>query len=193
MSPESGRPFDAVFLDRDGVLNTKAPEGDYVTEPEGLELLPRASDAVRRLDRLGIPVFVVTNQRWVARTRDGARRLAAVHRKLNELLDAQGARLTGIFACTHEIGECGCRKPLPGLVEQALSTHADLRIDPGRCALIGDSESDIEVGTHFAMTTVLLAPPRTMTRASYLADSLDCATRILESAGRRSGTCGGRS
>jgi len=34
----------AAFLDRDGVINRKAPEGQYVTRWEDFEFLPRFSD-----------------------------------------------------------------------------------------------------------------------------------------------------
>jgi histidinol phosphatase-like enzyme len=29
-----------AILDRDGTINRKAPEGDYITHPDRLELLP---------------------------------------------------------------------------------------------------------------------------------------------------------
>ena len=175
--------YDAVFLDRDGVLNVKAPDHGYITDPADLVLLPGAARAVRRLTDAGHPVFVVTNQRWVAGAADGHARLAAVHARLTHLLASQGAQLTGVFTCPHEASSCGCRKPLPGLVHSALSAHAGLRIDPGRCALVGDSEPDIEVGAHFGMTTVRIAPPDTPTTASHLASHLPAAVHLLETTG----------
>ena len=57
----------AAFLDRDGTLNEKAPEGEYITSPADLRLLPGAAEAVRRLNEAAIFVVVVTNQRGIAR------------------------------------------------------------------------------------------------------------------------------
>lgn len=37
--------LDAVFLDRDGTINVKAPEGQYITGPEQLRLLPERRQA----------------------------------------------------------------------------------------------------------------------------------------------------
>ncbi|HCU97323.1 MAG TPA: Clp protease, partial [Actinobacteria bacterium] len=36
-------PYRTAFLDRDGTLNVKAPEGEYVTTAEGMRLLPGAA------------------------------------------------------------------------------------------------------------------------------------------------------
>ena len=57
----------AAFLDRDGVLNRKAPEGEYVTRWEEMEFLPGAREAVRLLNQAGYFVVVVSNQRCVAK------------------------------------------------------------------------------------------------------------------------------
>jgi len=54
----------AVFLDRDGTLT----EGvGYVNHPRRLRLLPRAADAIRRLNEAAISAVVVTNQAGIAR------------------------------------------------------------------------------------------------------------------------------
>ncbi|HET6478732.1 MAG TPA: HAD-IIIA family hydrolase, partial [Actinoplanes sp.] len=78
--------WSAVLLDRDGTVNVKAAEGEYVARPEQLTLLPGAGPAVRRLRDAGIPVFVVTNQRGVARGLMTADDLDAVHARLVELI-----------------------------------------------------------------------------------------------------------
>ena len=57
----------AIFLDRDGVINRKKPEGEYVSRWQEFEFLPGALDAIRRFVQKRLPVFVVTNQRGVAR------------------------------------------------------------------------------------------------------------------------------
>jgi D-glycero-D-manno-heptose 1,7-bisphosphate phosphatase len=173
------RRYHAIFLDRDGVLNVKAADGGYVTDPDHLVLLPGAADAVRRLADAGHPVFVLTNQRWMTGTPRARARLAAVHQRLTDLLAAHGARLTGIYTCPHEIGQCRCRKPLPDLVYEALRTRADLRIEPSCCALIGDSESDIDLGAYFGMTTIRIAPAGTPTAATYRRRDLASAVGLL--------------
>ena len=104
--------FSAAFLDRDGTINVKAPEGDYITRPERLRLLGGAADAIRQLNDAAIPVFVVTNQRGIALGRMTEGDLAAVHERLDAMLaEAGGARIDDYAHCPHERGACDCRKP----------------------------------------------------------------------------------
>jgi D-glycero-D-manno-heptose 1,7-bisphosphate phosphatase len=54
----------AVFLDRDGTINE---DTGYVSDPEGLVVLPGAGEAIKRLNEQGIKVIVITNQSGVGR------------------------------------------------------------------------------------------------------------------------------
>jgi D-glycero-D-manno-heptose 1,7-bisphosphate phosphatase len=144
----------AMFLDRDGVINVKAPPGQYITSPDDLILLDGAADAIRRVNELRIPVYIVTNQRWVAHRADGIEKLSAIHRRLEGLLSAAGAHVDGIYACTHELNQCGCRKPERGLVDQVLCHNPDLALSS--CALVGDAETDIELARRCGMHSVRL-------------------------------------
>ena len=56
----------AIFLDRDGTINE---EVDHLCDPDKLVLIPGAAAAVARLNALGIPVVVVTNQSGIGRGR----------------------------------------------------------------------------------------------------------------------------
>ena len=129
----------AVILDRDGTLNRER-EG-WLTEPEQMELLPGAAEAVARLNQAGLLVVVATNQSAVARghlTLDG---LAAIHARLGELLAEAGARLDAIAFCPHGPGsECDCRKPRPGLIEAAAR---QLSFEPSAAIMVGDAERDL--------------------------------------------------
>ncbi len=144
----------ALFLDRDGVINVKAQPGQYVTSPDDLILIGGAAAAIRRVNELRIPVYIVTNQRWVAHRSDGIPKLRAIHSRLEALLASAGAFVDGIYACGHEINQCDCRKPQRGLVDQVLRDNPSLRLSS--CALVGDSETDIEVAARCGMYSVRL-------------------------------------
>ncbi len=146
------RPSGAL-LDRDGTLNTKAPEGEYVVHPDALVLLPGAAAAVRALNQAAVPALLVTNQRGVARGLMTAADLDAVQERLAALLAAEGAHLDGWYACPHEPG-CDCRKPLPGLARRAAAEHG---LDLGSCAVIGDAASDVGLARAVGATAVRLA------------------------------------
>ena len=152
-STDRGRP-DAVFLDRDGTINVKAPPGDYITAPDQLELLPGAAEAIRELNQARIPVIVVTNQRGIALGRMTEADLAAVHARLSELLAERGARIDEILHCPHDEGVCACRKPGTLLLERG-QRHLELP-SLRRSWMIGDSSRDVHAGLAVGAQTVLL-------------------------------------
>jgi D-glycero-D-manno-heptose 1,7-bisphosphate phosphatase len=129
----------AVFLDRDGVINRKAPEGAYVTSVAQLELLPGALDAISLLSTLGVPIVIVTNQRGLARGALSEPELDGIHAALLAQVSAAGGRIDAIYYCPHE-GDCNCRKPLPGmLIEAATQFGFELQ----NAVMIGDGEADM--------------------------------------------------
>jgi D-glycero-D-manno-heptose 1,7-bisphosphate phosphatase len=158
-----------AFLDRDGTINVKAAEGDYVKSWEEFAFLPGAEQAVRLLAGAGWRVIVVTNQRGVALGRMAMADVEDIHRRLRELLPVDA-----VYVCPHERGECDCRKPGTGLLEQAL--RDDPRIDPAASVVIGDAESDMEAGRAFGARTILVGQPP-------LPSLLDAAARLTSSAG----------
>jgi D-glycero-D-manno-heptose 1,7-bisphosphate phosphatase len=153
-----------VLLDRDGTLNIGAPAGRYVTTAAEARLLPGAGTAVRRLNDAGAAVVVVTNQRGLATgalTREG---LEAVHGALVAQLAETGARVDGWYVCPHDLGRCDCRKPLPGLLLQALADRPG--VPPERSVVIGDAESDVRAGLAAGIPAVLLHPDPAAVRST---------------------------
>lgn len=143
-----------VFLDRDGVLNRKHPEGAYVTDWEQFQWLPGAVEAVARMNRAGMPVILVSNQRGIALGLFTVDQLELIHSNMRTQLAQHGARLDAIYYCPHDIGECQCRKPDLGLFEQARKDF------PGAAAhnsvVIGDSLSDMQAGQRLGMKTIFI-------------------------------------
>jgi D-glycero-D-manno-heptose 1,7-bisphosphate phosphatase len=141
-----------ALLDRDGTINV---EKNYILDPADLELIPNAAAGIRRLRELGLKVAVITNQSPIGRgllTRSG---LDEIHRKLTTLLEAEGARLDGIYVCPHAPGDgCRCRKPGLELLERAA---AELDADLSRSFFVGDKRIDIESGRAAGATTILVA------------------------------------
>jgi histidinol-phosphate phosphatase family protein len=154
-SPSAGIPgIRSVFLDRDGVLNEKMPEGRYVTRPEEFRVLPGVAQAIRRLNEAGLGAVVVTNQRGIARGLYTLEDLEAIHAELQRILTREGAHIDGFFVCPHDEHSCNCRKPLPGLFEQAASKFPE--ITAATSAMIGDSLVDIEFGRRLRMKTIYI-------------------------------------
>lgn len=162
-----------VFLDRDGTLNQKAPDGGYVRRAGDLQLLPGAGTAVRRLNEAGVRVLVVTNQRGVARGLMTEPDLDLVHARLEGLLRGYGAHLDGVYTCLHAESTCACRKPLPGLLLRA-ARERDL--DLSQAVMVGDADSDVAAGQAAGVATIRLADrtdPRADATVGTLADAVD--------------------
>ncbi|WP_263355314.1 D-glycero-alpha-D-manno-heptose-1,7-bisphosphate 7-phosphatase [Acidicapsa acidisoli] len=143
-----------VFLDRDGVINRKMPEGQYVTSWQHFDLLPGVPEAIARLNQAGLRVLVVTNQRGVALGLYTAADVDAMHTKLQRVLSVSDAHVDGFYFCPHDKHQCNCRKPLPGLFEQAKKQFPE--IEPATSLVIGDSLSDIEFGHNLGLQTIFL-------------------------------------
>ncbi len=122
----------AVFLDRDGTINT---HHGFITGPDEIQLESGAAKAIRAMNLSGYLVIVVTNQPVIARGECMFKQLEQIHGRLEYLLGREGAYLDDIFICPHhpdrgfpgEIAEyktdCFCRKPKPGLLLQAAEKY----------------------------------------------------------------------
>jgi D-glycero-D-manno-heptose 1,7-bisphosphate phosphatase len=168
-----------VFLDRDGVLNRKMPEGVYVGEWAQFAWLPGAVEAVARMKRAGLTVIVVSNQRGVALGRITTMQLEGLHQKMQDQLARNNARLDAIYYCPHDHLECHCRKPDTGLFEQAFQSFP--QANAGNSVVIGDSLSDIEAGRRLSMKTIFIQgePDRQKAGADLAASLADAVAGSL--------------
>jgi D-glycero-D-manno-heptose 1,7-bisphosphate phosphatase len=148
----------AVFLDRDGVL---VEEVGYLSEVGQVRLIAGAAEAVAALNRAGMPVVVVTNQAGVARGYFSEERVAEVHRFLDGLLAARGARVDRYYYCPHhpeaEVERyrlrCDCRKPRPGMLRRAAM---ELHLNLAQSHLVGDKASDLAAGGAAGCKSILV-------------------------------------
>ena len=148
----------AVFLDRDGTINEQM---GYINHLSRFILLPGIPGAIRLLNDLDIPVFVVTNQSGLARGYFPQSLLDEVHDKMAEMLASEGARLDGIYVCPHHPEakeeqfreDCDCRKPKPGLFTRAALEH---NIDLNASFVVGDRWSDLKAADVCGATGILV-------------------------------------
>ena len=147
-------PVQTVFLDRDGVVNEKMPEGRYVTQWSDFKILPGVGEAIGLLNRAGLRVIVLSNQRGIALGLYTAEDVRAIHSEFQKLLASSGAHVDAFYFCPHNKAQCNCRKPLPGLFEQAVAHFP--AITAPTSVMIGDSKSDVEFGKRLGMTTVFI-------------------------------------
>lgn len=140
----------ALFLDRDGVLNV---DTRYAHKIEELELTPGAADALTLAADAGLLLIVVTNQGGIALDYYSEQEMHAFNRELARRLAQESngrVRIAAFYHCPHhprsehaELAEdCACRKPSPGMLQQAASDFPD--IDLSHSWMIGDKPSDID-------------------------------------------------
>ena len=159
------------------MINRKAPEGEYVTSWAEFAFLPEALTGLRMLAEWGVPVVVVTNQRGIARGRMTAADLEDIHRRMSAAVADAGGRLDAIYHCPHE-GGCECRKPEVGMFRQAA---AELSLDLGEAAMVGDSASDMEAARRIGALRLLVGAETTadVPDVDHVAPDLAAAARWL--------------
>ena len=147
-----------VFLDRDGTINE---EIDFLAASDELHLINGAAEAIHEANRMGLKVFVITNQSGIARGFLTEDRLVKIHDTLVKMLSKLGAHIDAIYYCPHhpELGEppyrtlCDCRKPNTGMLQQAVK---QFRINLAKSFVIGDRMIDIQTAHAAGATSVLV-------------------------------------
>lgn len=148
-----------VFLDRDGTLNV---EKGYIHNVDDLHLIEGAAESVRRLNHAGVVTILVTNQTGAARGFYPEEHIVALNNRLLELLRKEGAHLDKVYYCPHSpegsvealICVCNCRKPAPGMVEQAFNEWPEL--DRNLAFVVGDKASDVELAQNCGVKGILV-------------------------------------
>jgi D-glycero-D-manno-heptose 1,7-bisphosphate phosphatase len=148
----------ALFLDRDGTINE---DRHYLSDPAGVFLIPGAAEAIAEVNRLGVPIIVVTNQAGIAKGIIPFEAIAKIHQELDQQLARFGAKVDAYYFCPHHpegpIAEfhqvCQCRKPLAGMLQRAAQEH---QLDLSQSWMVGDRLTDAEAGAAAGCKTMLL-------------------------------------
>jgi D-glycero-D-manno-heptose 1,7-bisphosphate phosphatase len=147
-----------IFLDKDGTLLQNVP---YNVDPNYMRLMDGAVPAISYLAKAGFSFVVISNQPGIALGKFSEEKMKTVHAKLKELMRDLGASLLNFYYCPHHPEGivrqyrkvCRCRKPEPGLIDQAMT---DYDIDINSSWLIGDILDDIEAGNRRSIPSILL-------------------------------------
>ena len=138
----------AILFDRDGTL---IADKHYLSDPDQVELLSGTIEAMRAAKMAGYRLVVISNQSGVARGYFSIDAVEAVNRRFEQLLAKAGVKLDGTHFCPHYPGgsvsefavSCECRKPHPGMAEQAA---LELRLNLHKSLVIGDKLDDLNLG-----------------------------------------------
>jgi D,D-heptose 1,7-bisphosphate phosphatase len=141
----------AVFLDRDGTINV---DKNYVYKIEDLEFLPGVIEGLKRIQKTGFLLVIITNQSGIGRGYYTEAQYKKLMEELHKRLKKQGINITADYYCKHAPEEnCECRKPNIKLIETAAREYD---IDISKSFFIGDKTADILAGKNAGMKTILV-------------------------------------
>lgn len=163
-----------VILDRDGVINEDSD--NYIRSPNEWIPIPSSLKAIQRLNQLGIPVVVATNQSGVGRGYYTLETLGAIHQRMITALQENNAFINDIYLCPHHPDDqCHCRKPKPGLLEQIKESYPDEFKD---AIFVGDSWSDLQAGDAAGIRSYLVLTGKGQRTLAKHADSIPTDNRF---------------
>ncbi|MDX8389514.1 MAG: HAD-IIIA family hydrolase [Mariprofundaceae bacterium] len=132
----------ALLLDRDGVINHDSP--DYILTPEQWNPIAGSLEAIARITKAGIPIAICSNQSALARGMLDWQTFRKIHAKMLLLIEEAGGMIQHVIYCPHGPDEnCRCRKPLPGMLKDALLAMSQ-QDHPQTTVMIGDSLRDVQ-------------------------------------------------
>jgi D-glycero-D-manno-heptose 1,7-bisphosphate phosphatase len=149
--------MNAVFLDRDGVINKYPGDREYVKSWEEFHFLLGVKSALKKLKEEGFALFVISNQAGVSKGIFSQTNLNLITRNMLKELKAGGINIDGVYYCTHKPDDnCACRKPKTGLIEMAIANLKGGDISLSGSYFIGDTIRDMETGKAAGLKTILV-------------------------------------
>ncbi len=160
-----------LFLDRDGVINTRIV-GGYVTSPEEFIFIEGAAAAIAALKRYFHRVIVVTNQQGIGKGLMTERNLLEIHTYMCDEVHKMGGNIDKCYFAPNLRGaEDDMRKPGPVMAELAQMEFPEIEFK--HSVMIGDTDSDIVFGRNLGMKTVLVrSQEKTSEKADLTVDNL---------------------
>jgi len=171
----------AVFLDRDGVINEVLTERvKFVNKPSELFFLPGVPEAIRKLNKVfGDNIFVVTNQGGVGLGFMKVNQLETIHEHMIGELKKEGAVIKDVAYCPHKPkAGCECRKPGSKMITDLAEKY---QIDLAQSYMVGDTDTDIQAGKKVGTKGVFLGGSDPLADAVF-PDLLSASDWIIEDA-----------
>ena len=173
-------PINAIFLDRDGIINE---DTNYLYKIDEFEFIDGIFDSCLFLINLGYKIIIITNQSGIARgyytEKDYQKLTQWMLSKFNE----KNIEILDIFHCPHgPDSTCFCRKPKPGMLIDAKSKH---NINMKESWMIGDNETDILAANSSGVGRTILVTDNhkkmiTRSKANFVINSVIELKKIIK-------------
>lgn len=163
----------ALFLDRDGVININY---GYVYQAQNVTFVDGIFDLICRFIEQDYLPIIVTNQSGIARGLYDELAFEAVMKHFQQAFTQHGIGAVPVFYCPHHpdfpdhsgVTECRCRKPQPGMFEQAVAAHG-IAVDDS--VMIGDKVIDMIAAERAGVTRRILFDANGEQREKLSSDS----------------------
>lgn len=142
----------ALFLDRDGVINYPIIKNRKPYAPlklEDLKIIPEIHDVINNFKKKGFMIFVVTNQPDVSRGNANLLNIKKINRYIQDILE-----IDYFFVCYHDnTDNCTCRKPKPGAF---LMLQEKFKINLSNSVMVGDRLKDIKAAANAGCPSIFV-------------------------------------
>ncbi|WP_129599652.1 D-glycero-alpha-D-manno-heptose-1,7-bisphosphate 7-phosphatase [Anaerophilus nitritogenes] len=166
--------YQAIFLDRDGVINDNQ---NPVNKPKDLVLYHFTIEALKLLQNSHFLLFIVTNQGGIEMGYFTEKDLHEIHINMLEDFNKENIKIHEVAYCPHFKTKCSCRKPSPKMI---LDLAQKYHIDLSSSYMIGDRPMDIEAGFKAGCITIKLGQP--CMHADYVVTNLLEAAKLITNA-----------
>jgi histidinol-phosphate phosphatase family protein len=144
-----------LFLDRDGVISRRVPDG-YVTHWEEFRFLDGVLEALSILGGHFGRIIMVSNQQGVGKGIMTAESLKMIDFRMKQAVRDAGGRIDAAYYCTSlASANDPDRKPGTGMGLKAKTDFPE--IDFSKSIMVGDTDSDMEFGKKLGMITVYVS------------------------------------
>ena len=174
-------PIKTIFLDRDGVINK---EVGYLHKIKDFKFIDGVFDACLYFQSIGYQLVIVTNQSGIGRGYYDEDAFHIVNNWMLSQFKNQGVSILDVFFCPHgPESNCNCRKPKPGMFNQANDKYG---IDMKNSWMIGDKEADIKAANSAGVNnTIIVKSGHTInernSNATYIIDSIAQVKEVIAS------------
>ena len=164
LTKEYLKPKKILLIDRDGVINEKAPRGEYIGKWSDFTFISDTIDGLKELSQEGFEFIIISNQAGIGRGVLSAATVKEINDRMKKYLEDQSIPVKGIYVCPHHWEDnCDCRKPAPGLLFQA-SKDFLFRLD--KTFFIGDDPRDCQAAYNAGCKSIFLGEPAEVKKLS---------------------------
>lgn len=130
-----------LILDRDGIINSKMEHRKYLTSMDQFVYNENNLDIISYLGENKYNFVIATNQPGVATGVVAESFLTELHQKITNDLRIRKINILTFYVCRHHWDDsCECRKPKPGMLNQAIK---DFKLNRKDLCFIGDEDKDM--------------------------------------------------